>query len=373
MRMQEMKNRSIVIASILKPVDDTRMFDKMGRSLAGDGWRVNIIGYGDNVPVAEESIKFYALGKFERLSVKRAFAKIKVLWWLMSINPRVVIINTHELLLASMIYKLLRGAKIIYDIREDYFLNIKSTNTLPLFIRDSIALMVRLNEWIFSPLIKHFILAEQSYQYELPFIGTRFSIVENKCQLPQSFIRNHDRNSLNFVFTGTLDTSTGIFQAIDLVKAMHKLDSSVKLKIIGYASLEKVREKILSSIDDSDFIEIVGLNTLVPHSIIFEEISKANAGIIYYPPSIHNEKCIPTKLYEYMACELPFIYDSNVYWDAIAKSNHAGIAINFLNPEPKTLLSRLKTHNFYPAKAVNAFWHTEEKTLLDVVNRFTKI
>ena len=41
--MQEVKKRRIVLASVLKPVNDSRMFEKMGQSLA-PYYEVHIMG-----------------------------------------------------------------------------------------------------------------------------------------------------------------------------------------------------------------------------------------------------------------------------------------------------------------------------------------
>jgi hypothetical protein len=47
---QEIKKQTIVIASILKPVDDTRAFEKMAASLAGLGHQVFLIGQPGKTP-----------------------------------------------------------------------------------------------------------------------------------------------------------------------------------------------------------------------------------------------------------------------------------------------------------------------------------
>ena len=43
--MAQNEKRRIVIASILKPVDDTRMMEKIGMSLQQTGYDVTVVGY----------------------------------------------------------------------------------------------------------------------------------------------------------------------------------------------------------------------------------------------------------------------------------------------------------------------------------------
>ena len=46
-----MKKQRIVLASVLKPVDDTRMFEKIGKSLAREPkYEISIYGYPSNKP-----------------------------------------------------------------------------------------------------------------------------------------------------------------------------------------------------------------------------------------------------------------------------------------------------------------------------------
>jgi hypothetical protein len=58
---QVIKKRRIVLASVLKPVDDTRMFEKIGVSLAGaDEAEVIIIGYPSQRPPTHQTITFHS-------------------------------------------------------------------------------------------------------------------------------------------------------------------------------------------------------------------------------------------------------------------------------------------------------------------------
>ena len=56
---------------MLKPVDDTRLFEKIGVTLAEDGeYEVTIIGYPSVSKPNHPGIEFKALNHFERFSVK---------------------------------------------------------------------------------------------------------------------------------------------------------------------------------------------------------------------------------------------------------------------------------------------------------------
>src|SRR5687768_10146092 len=101
--MVEVKNRTIVIASVLKPVNDTRMFEKMGITLSNTkSYKVHIIGFAPpSIPAT--SIKLHPLKPFKRLSFDRLLAPWKVLRKVLSLKPSLLIITTHELLVPAII------------------------------------------------------------------------------------------------------------------------------------------------------------------------------------------------------------------------------------------------------------------------------
>ena len=55
-----MKKQRIVLASVLKPVDDTRMFEKIGKSLSDNpDFEIFIIGYPSKQPPNDPEITFF--------------------------------------------------------------------------------------------------------------------------------------------------------------------------------------------------------------------------------------------------------------------------------------------------------------------------
>ena len=369
--MQEIKKQpDIVIASVLKPVDDTRMLEKMGRSLIEKNQgHVHLIGFGSDGPPDKKNLSFHPLGRFRRISLARVLAPFRVFQKLLVIRSKIVIINTHELLFVAVVYRILYGAKIYYDIRENYFLNILNTNSFPAWISPLVAFYVRYKEWVTSPFINHYLLAEACYVHELGFIGKHYSVVENKCRLPDGFVRVPQSGKIKLLFSGTLDASTGIFESIDLVKKLHSLSSLISLTIIGYCALPPIQKKIMDCIEGCTYISVIGLTDLVPHHRIFGEIATATAGLVFYPLSPHNQNCIPTKLYEYLACRLPVLYDYGASWAHIPEVANAGIGIDFYQPDVSKILKVLQEERFYPSQQkVDATWSSEEKKFLKAIH-----
>lgn len=366
-----MKKRRIVLASILKPVNDTRMMDKFGLSLAKDyANQVYIIGYPVIDQKSSVSIVELPLKSFSRISIGRLIAPLKVLQKCIQVKPEILIVNTYELLIVGIAIRILFGAYICYDIRENYASNILKSPSLPIGLKQIVAGLVRLKEWICVSFFHTLFLAEKSYKGELEF-GKRKSIVlENKALLPAGFKRTPKTGQYTLVFTGTLAQSTGVFHAIELTKQLHTINPAVKLMIIGYCAIPSSLGKIKKAIEGIDFIDLIGGDKLVAHSQIWEAIRTADVGIVAYQRAPHIDNKIPTKLYEYLAAQLPIILTENPVWVELCQPFQAAISINFNNPEPKQIIHDLLARKFYTTIPKNVYWQGEEPHLLKEIQKF---
>ena len=361
-----MKKQRIVLASVLKPVDDVRMFEKIGKSLSAiTGHDVFIIGYPSKALGADLKITFIPLPAFDRLSLKRMWMPMLILKKVYKLKPEIVIVNTHELLIVAMLIRIFFGCRIVYDVQENNWRNILYTDAFLPPIRPLIAAWVRAKETVLSPFIDLFFLAEKGFEKEMKFFGERYVILENKSLLPPAFVRLKSERTIQLLFSGTISESTGVFQAIGLASSLHQLDPSVRLNIIGYCSRPSTLLKVKQSVAGKPFITITGGDQLVPHSQIISSIATADFGILYYPASQHTENKVPTKLYEYLSARLPILIQNHRPWTELCLPCHAAISIDFTLPfDAPALLKQMEQADFYTSAPKDVDWLSEEKKLL---------
>ncbi|MEQ9230923.1 MAG: glycosyltransferase, partial [Cyclobacteriaceae bacterium] len=133
------RNAKIVIASVLKPVDDVRNYEKIGCSLAKeDSLEVHILGTIGKV--SDSKISAHLWKPFRRLSFGRLMIQFHYLKKLRVLKPDLLIVTTHELLLASVLLKAFFSTKIIYDVQEDYFKNLWHQHFYPPVLRHVMAI-----------------------------------------------------------------------------------------------------------------------------------------------------------------------------------------------------------------------------------------
>lgn len=327
-----MTKKVIAIISVLKPIDDTRNFEKVAGSISNTNkYDINIIGFSSkNIP-SHSGISFYPIFSFKRNSLKRSIATFKIFNYLLKLKPELLVVTTAELLIVSIVYKIIFGAKIVYDIQENYFRNIIYTNSFPTIIKYPVACFVRTIELFSLLFIDKIILAEQVYKTQMKFLPSNAEIIENKAIIPDEInrLKVPTNENLTFIYTGTIAEHYGIFDAIDFIKSLKSIIKNIDLVIIGFAAQKEIMQKVKRSIEGCSYIKLLGGDSLIPHNQILKEIKMADYCLLPYHKNKSSAGRFPTKLFECLAMEKPVLITSNPTWDAIIIKNNAGIIIDF--------------------------------------------
>ncbi|MDF2457127.1 MAG: glycosyltransferase [Cytophagaceae bacterium] len=370
-----MTRTTIVIASVLKPVYEPRMYEKIAITLSkNQGASVHVIGYGTTDQILDTSISSYGLGTFKRLSFKRLLAPFKVLRLLFQLKPTLAIACTHELLIPFFVYKIMHpSVKLVYDLQENYYLNILHTKAFPFLFRWPIALWVRLQERLTLPLFSHVIAAENCYVSEMPFIRSKAIVVANKA-LVDPVVAEAKKNTVSkertcLLFSGTISAEYGIYEAIDLVEKLHGADPTFYLRIVGYCADQKEQKNLSDYLSGKSFVEALAFDQPVAHKEILKAIREADWGLVAYRDNAATRNRIPTKLYEYISYQLPVLSTTNQTWQELVTTYDAGLCINYKQTHIDLLIRLLKMPGFYRSQADRSTlsWEEEAKKLETLV------
>ena len=369
---QRNEKMKIAIASVLKPADDVRAFEKMAMTLVAAGHEVYLIGMPATTQTTPDNTHFLELVPFHRLDWRRLLAPFRVLKKLRKVKPELLIVNTHELLLVSVANRILFGVKICYDIQENYYRNIRWTQSFPPWMRRPLAMWVRLKERLLTPFFHRVIFAEKCYLDEIRFLSKRAVVIENKAVLPKDFIRRQETGKIILAFTGTLGVSTGVFEAIELADQLYEKRADIELHILGFCAVPDVLADIMNRCSGKSYIKLAAGRMQVGHSRIMDLISRAHFGIISYPPSRHTRNRIPTKLFEYMSARLPILLTDNPTWAAVTAPVSAAIAVDFRNPDVDAILADMGRKDFYTGPVSGFLWASEHQKLIDLVSTLSE-
>jgi len=361
--------RKILIASFLKPVNDIRSYEKIAKSLASNSTNeVYCIGYPSNIELSDNKIKLLPLSYFNKSGFGRLRARWEAFKLYVKVKPEVIIVNSPDLLFVTCTYKILFGAKIIYDIRENYFRNLWFQKNYFWGLRHALALLVRTKEVFLSPLFTHFILAEKVYKQQLSFIGRRHTIIENK-SLPPKINRTPAKkpDSLTFLISGTIAYEYGIIEGVYFYKNVVQFLPNSSLKIIGHCPNKTLYNNLKILANENTQINLKISSNPVAHVKIEEAILEADFGLLPYQNNKSFSGKWPTKIFEYMAHQLPIIIQKNKTWNTFIEDNNAGISINFLKLESLDMSTFFKKEFYNNPLPNSIYWTSLEAKLTSVI------
>jgi glycosyltransferase involved in cell wall biosynthesis len=372
----------VLVASLLKPVDDVRSFERFALSLAAD-FEVFMVGAPSLSPLPEiPNIHFFPYDFFPRRFVQRWQASLTFHRQLWQIKPDILIVQSPDLLLFAAVYSLLRNCRLIYDVRENYCLNILYQGYYQGFTKYVLAVAVRMVEIIGSFRINRYWLAEQSYADELPFVKYNYDFVPNK-YAPLHSLSNDDRlkpdrftrkdnkplseRGLRLIYTGTVSRAYGTHLAIELAKKMHRVNATVALLVIGSCSDENYRQELEKMVADCPFIDWQVSPQPINHQLIIDALPHADLAIMSYLPNRSTERCMPTKLYEYMAFRLPFLMPANPLWESVVQPYNAALIVDFQHIDAEELLQRIYQTQFYSPEPPDDVWQFNRQQFRDLL------
>ena len=366
-----MMKRKIVIASTLKPVYDVRSFLKIARSISKLD-HIDILLMGDcnsNEATGIQNIRVYRVKQGSRLSLRRLINPIVNFIHFIILKPDVLIITTHELLFPAMVLSLLSRTKIIYDVQENYYLNLRCQKEYHPITGFILAKYVRLKEYMTSPFIEHYFLAEKCYSRELKFTGDRYTILENKALQEEPISIKTQSDTLQFLFSGTLSISSGLELVLSFVKKMKANNEAFKLKVIGQYFKYDAKQ-ILDELDEFPVIELKISNQPIAYPIIAQAIQNADFGLVCYQVNNSNRNRIPTKVYEYLAANVKILCHLDGPWIETIRNYNGGMQMDFLNFDPGSIRKHLDqfTSSTLQNDKTDLLWTTEEFKLHNALN-----
>lgn len=384
--------KRFLLASVLKPVGDTRMRGKFAPTLLS--WpraEVHVAGRASGGDLhdtqAEDStrVRHHPIFQGTRLSLSRLAAQGRYWRLLRRLRPDLVIVHAPELLPLTLLWRALgRGRQFAYDIRENYALNVGTQQVYRGWLKRGLATGLRWVEGLAARRAAAVLLAEASYAEELPFLASlpagRVVVLENKYQpaygekLPRAARPLPTAGEpLRLLFSGTISALNGVHEAIALAEALHSAwPPGARLTIIGFCQQPELLSTLHSLLErlntaSPGLISFIGGSELVPHARIVAEMQRAHLGLLPYRPHPSTWRCRPTKLFEYLAHGLPVIIPANPLWLSAVQAHGAGLVVDFGQPTAaaEAIGAALPTAHFYPAGVPTdpVLWAGEGKKL----------
>lgn len=351
--------------------DDNRILFKECSSIKKAGYDVSLIITSSNskdvngvkiLPLIEQT------NRIKRLLYKRKEAYKKAL------SVEADIYHFHDPELIPIGIKLAkRGKRVIYDVHEDVSKQILSKNYLGNYwIRKTISMLFNKYEKHHSKKFSAIITILDELEIEFKKYNKNVISVKNyaiKDIIDESIAIEDKNNRDEFVilYIGSITKIRGIKE---MIMATERFNSKVKLWIIGIWESEELRKECE---------KLNGYKNVVYYGSfeikdLYKYVKSADVGLSILHPTLNYKKAIPTKVIEYMACEIPIILSDFPFWRALfgevgtyvdpLNVDEISEAISFYLNNTKTIESIGRSNR---EKYINKFsWDSEEKKLLNL-------
>lgn len=365
---------SIVIASVLKPTDEVRMYKRIGTSLAKTTkYDVNIIGIKSKKRTAPvPNIIQHSLNQKGRNIFSRLSNLIQVQKLITDIRPELVIVTSPDLLYIVTHHRNKNNFKVIYDLQEDYYKNITQQRIYTWLLRQPIAWLTRYLEKRSSRHLSGLWLAEDAYSKEISFAKSLQNklVLENKYHGTLHSRKEYNHHTLQLLFTGTISTYSGVQEAIKVYQEISASGHHAQLRIVGICHEKQLQTQLQELAKRDDHIKLTGLHYFVPHDEITYWIRRSDIAIMGYRPNTINANKIPSKLHEYLAYQLPVIVADGSSWKKILANYNLDIGVDFDKISGTDIVQRF--HCIKKSSEINVtphcLWHSIEKEMLQFIS-----
>ena len=339
--MTAQPDRIVHVTTVHQPFDP-RIFYKQLASLRDAGFDAHLVApHGRTEQV--QGIPIHALpqpdARWSRWALQpRVFSVAR------GLDADLYQVHDPELLPLAFLLKTTTGARIVYDMHENY--------------RSKGALLGRglraLERWAFRWL-DHVLIAEDRYR----------SILDGHA-VPHTYIANYFRPigvehseeaveirtpPTRLLYTGTLSACRGLDTMVDLAATIGRENRAETIALVGICRYEHQRARTETRIRDEGLhegIARVGWDTYVPPSTMPPHYHRADVGLALFERHPNHVGSIPTKFYEYLHYGLPLICSDFPLWRRFVERHECGAVVP--PGDPRAVLDVIDTWQAHPER-----------------------
>jgi len=315
----------VVHLTTVHPSFDTRIFYRQAKTLAQAGYNVTLIAQHDG-NVTTNGINIKGLPK-PRNRLHRMFG---LTWqaFRLALKEKANLYHFHdpELLPVGVLLKIFTNAKVIYDVHEDYILQMKSKSWIPKGLRTTAGIMIDVIEKLVVKCLDSIVAATPAIAHKFPKEKT--VVVRNFPRLEElvfsSSARPYTQRPPWVVYLGGI---TAIRGAVEMVEAIARVQTEAELVLAGAFESDALRGRLAQRPGWQRTRFVGWLN----RTQIADLLGQARVGLVLLAPVPRHKVAWPEKLFEYMAAGIPFVASDFPLWRQIGEG--AGLFVDPRDPD----------------------------------------
>lgn len=308
----------IAVVCFLHPLDDTRVYWRQCLSLAKSGYSILLFGRAPAKPpesLLEElpdGSQLVLLPQRDRNSARGHWNNfitfIRFIRWLRASDSKVYHCHEPQALIAALMAGCHRRAKVIYDVHE--YQPESFARRFGVFRGLAFRVFFALERWysrradIIVTVNQELVERYESFQLKtilLPNYPT-----DNFEYLPS---RTPCRDGqLRMVYQGVIARKRGVFECIDVLRALKDQGIPARLTLIGKTSPAALETALKQYCQDLGLQDLVDFAGYLSQDELREALSQADIGLALLDPTVeHYKKTLPLKFMDYLQAGLPVL------------------------------------------------------------------
>ncbi len=326
-RLRGRPDRALRVAHVtsVHRSDDPRIYLKECATLAEAGYDVTLIAQG-SAPAAAVGVDFVSLGEASGRLTRMLVMPVRVLRAARRLRADLYHLHDPELLPLGILLKLL-GLRVIYDAHEDLPRQIAYKPYIPGWAQRPVALATGALEQGAARLLDAVVAAT-------PRIAARFPA--GKVTLVQNFplasefaagpARPYEERPPLVAYVGRLTREVGAIVMADAARIVAPR-RDVRFTLAG-----PIEPELAETITRRTSAVLVELPGRLGRTEVVALLHDARVGMVLFQPVANYVEAYPTKLFEYMASELPVVASDFPVWREIVAEVDCGLLADPTDP-----------------------------------------
>ncbi len=357
------------------PRYDVRIFLKECSSLAkSNQYEVGLIvadGKGDEV---KNGVKIIDVGTKEGSRIARMTKTVqKVYLKAKELDSDIYHFHDPELLPVGLKLKKL-GKRVVFDIHENTDLQILEKDWIPMLFRRLISYLYRKYENYSCRKFDLLVLPQEAMYKKYSHLSKTIVIGNFPQNIDTIDLSVKSYCKFNLLYAGGITKARGIFNMLNLIEELHKLDNRYRLTIAGQISKE-----LLIEIKNHTGWKYTNYLGMLPKEEIYRVYAKNSIGLILFNNVGQYFMAYSLKLFEYMQNGIFVIMPNFGDWIDFNKKYSVGLNVDVSNPV--NIAKQIHSLNVKQLqeigknnreKVMNYFrWESQEKKLLKAYEEIT--